>query len=177
MAAKNKNSSAKCIIVLLVIAIICVAILAVLNDLLYVPPDMSVFNKAAEGTYEEDSIKDVAVSSGKVVVVTKGVVNGKNVAGMYVTGNKFGKADSFSLAVIVELDTNKIVGVYEITDGSTGGYAYDESKLKAVVGTDITSSDYVAIDNLVQTGTTNSSNAVKNALMTAAEYYKAAYNS
>lgn len=172
---RNKNSSANCIIVLFTIAIVCVALLGIFNDLLYVPPDMSVFNKAASGTYTEKAVESVALSYGKVEVAVDGTLDGgEKVVGLYVTGNKSGKADSFSLAVIVNTENNQIVGLYEITDGSTGGYEWDETKLSAAIGTDITSSDYVAMDGLVQAGTTNSSSAVKNALMTAAEYYSKA---
>ncbi len=171
----NKNSSLNCIVVLFVIAVVCVALLGILNDLLYVPPDMSVFNKAASGSYEERTVENVTLSYGKVEVAVDGVLDGgEKVVGLYVSGNKAGKSDSFSLAVIIDVENNKIVGLYEITDGSTGGYSWDESKLSSVIGTDITSYDYLGEDGLVQTGTTNSSNAVKNALMTAAEYYSAA---
>lgn len=170
----NKNSSLNCIVVLFVIAVVCVALLGILNDLLYVPPDMSVFNKAASGSYEEIAVESVSLSYGKVEVAVDGTLDsGEKVLGLYVTGNKSGKSDSFSLAVIIRRADNKIVGIYEITDGSTGGYAWDESKLSAAIDTDITSSDYLAMDGLVQTGTTNSSSAVKNAIMTAAEYYAA----
>lgn len=174
---KNKNSSLNCIVVLLIIAVVCVALLAILNDLLYVPPDMSVFNKAASGEYQEDDLQNVTLSYGKVVLTSKGTSNGKDVVGIYVNGKAYGKAGSFSLAVVVEKGTNKIVGVYEIVDGSTGGYAYDEGLLNQVVGTDILSSNYMPMDNLVQTGTTNSSTAAKNALMAAAEYYSLCYKS
>lgn len=171
----NKNSSLNCIVVLFVIAVVCVALLGILNDLLYVPPDMSVFNKAASGTYEEMTLESVSLSYGKVEVAVNGTLDGgEKVVGLYVTGNKSGKADSFSLAIIIDVSSNKIVGAYEITDGSTGGYSWDESRLSSVIGTDITSSDYLTLDGLVQTGTTNSSSAVKNALMTAAEYYSKA---
>lgn len=171
----NKNSSANCIIVLFTIAVVCVALLGIFNDVLYVPPDMSVFNKAAEGTYSERAVENVSLSYGKVEVVVDGTLeSGEKVVGLYVTGNKSGKADGFSLAVIVNTESDEIVGLYEITDGSTGGYEWNEEKLSSSIGTKITSENYLALDGLVQTGTTNSSTAVKNALMTAAEYYSAA---
>lgn len=176
----NKNSSLRCVLVLLVIAIVCVFLLAVLNDVLYVAPDMSVFAKAKDGEYTQVEIKDVATQSGKMVLLAEGkTTDGKDVVGMYVEGKKYGKADSFQLAIVVEKETDQIVGAYMITDGSTGGYYYDAAALENAIGTEITSTNYVGFTDLIFTGASsknNSSFAVMNAFQTAAEYYKGAYN-
>lgn len=176
----NKNSSLRCVLVLLVIAIVCVFLLAVLNDVLYVAPDMSVFAKAKDGEYTQVEIKDVATQSGKMVLLAEGkTTDGKDVVGMYVEGKKYGKADSFQLAIVVEKETDQIVGAYMITDGSTGGYYYDAAALENAIGTEITSTNYLSFTDLIFTGASsknNSSFAVMNAFQTAAEYYKGAYN-
>ncbi|MEG1519754.1 MAG: hypothetical protein RR458_02080 [Clostridia bacterium] len=168
---KNKNSAARCIVVLLVIAVVCVATLGILNDVLYVPPDMSAFSKAASGTYEADTLQKVQLSNGKVELVVKGKLdNGKDAVGLFVLGNKSGKADSFKLAIVFEKDSKNIVGVYMDTDGSTGGYSYDKKKLENAIGKPITS-DFLTDSSLLVTGATNSSFAVRQALQTANEYY------
>lgn len=176
----NKNSSLRCVLVLLVIAIVCVFLLAVLNDVLYVAPDMSVFAKAKDGEYTQVEIKDVATQSGKMVLLAEGkTTDGKDVVGLYVEGKKYGKADSFQLAIVVEKETDQIVGAYMITDGSTGGYYYDAAALENAIGTEITSTNYLSFTDLIFTGASsknNSSFAVMNAFQTAAEYYKGAYN-
>lgn len=170
---KNKNSTARCIVVLLVIAVVCVGLLGVLNDVLYVPPDMSAFSKAASGTYEPGNTEKAILSNGKVELVVNGKLdNGKEVIGLFVTGNKYGKADSFKIAVVFGVEDKNIVGVYLDTDGSTGGYSYNETKLQNIVGKPITY-NFLGETDLLVTGATNSSIAVQQALKAAGEYYTA----
>lgn len=179
MTEKKKMSPAlKGILVLVVIAVVCVAILAVLNDILYVPPDMTNFNKAAEGVYDNvKNVEKVDLASGKVLTVCEGkLTDGTKVVGLYVQGKKYLKADSFELTIVIALDSNKIVGAYEVIDGSTGGYKYNEAQLAKMVGKLITNSTIFNGDtDTLITGVTNSSNAVLNCFKTAAEYYSAVY--
>lgn len=170
----NKNT-VLCIVVLVAIAVVCVGILSILNDLLYVAPNMSVFSDILAGEYVQVEIKNVQTSSGKVTLLTEGKTSeGKDVIGMYVLGNKFGQSGSFELAVIVEVESGILVGIKEVTDGSSGGYSYDEEKLQYEIGKSVLSDEFAG-DELVITGTTNSSTAVRYALMVVSEYYSAVY--
>lgn len=173
----SKNSNARCIIVLVVIAIVCVGLLAVLNDVLYLPPDTTVFNKAAAGTYDKEIKVDnnIKLSYGKIEMIVSGkLTNGSEVIGFYSTGNKFGKADSFSIAVIVNKSSGNIEGLLEIVDGSTGGYSWDETALYNEIGKPIIT-NFLEEKGLVVTKVTNSSTAVKYAIQAVAEYYAQAF--
>lgn len=175
---KNKNSNARCIIVLVAIAVVCVGLLAVLNDLLYIPPDTSVFNKAAAGTYDTEVTidKNIKVAHGKIELIVKGkLTDGTEVIGLYVTGNKYNKSDSHSIAVVVNAKTHVIVGLFQIKDGSTGGYKYSTSKFYNILDKSLISTDFLNEGGLIQTGATNSSIAVQYTITAAAEYYSAAF--
>ncbi len=171
----DKNSPLSCIIVLLVISVACVGVLAVLNDALYVPPDMSVFSKALEGEYSGVEISDFDSKYGKIMLVAEGTAQSKDVVGVYSQGKKVGQADGFEACIIFDKETNEILASYEIKDGSTGGYSYDESKLNSTVGLSGVDTNFLAFDEILVTGTTNSSNAMQNALQTCVDYFSQVY--
>ena len=173
---KILTPSVKCVLTLVIIAVVCVAALAILNDLLYVPPDFSAFSNAYEAEYDQVEVADVATTSGKVLLAVEGSDSqGKQLVGLYIESAGYGKAKAFTVIIVLEKDTGVILGSYIKEQGSSAApYDYDESKLAALNGTNI--ADIVPKDpEMVVTGATHSSYAVMNAFVTAQEYYQAVY--
>lgn len=71
----------------------------------------------------------------------------------------------------VAVEGGKIAAVKMIADGSTGGYALSQETLDKYVGTDFTAASLATAN--IQTGTTNSSDVLHNALLWAATYANA----
>lgn len=171
---KKNLVAVKSIVVLLVIAILCVAILAVLDKVLYVEPDLSAFSLAAEGEYKEEILdKGIKVSGGRITSVVSGTVNGAEVIGIYAVGNKPDKADSFTVVLIINKATGVVVGIYIPEDGSSPGFSYlpkfDASK---VIGKNVES---LKLSDVLVTGASRSSDGVYNAVQAAAEYFAKKY--
>ncbi len=167
---KNKTS-AKAVLALAVIAVVCVALLTVLNDLLYVPPDMGDFQKAYEAEYEAVPVKDVGLSAGKITLAAEGTDGeGTKVVGLYVESAGYGKASSFTVIIVIEKESGVIKGSYLKTQGSTGSaYNYDPALLGKLNGTNI--KEFSQSPDLIVTGATNSSYAVLSAFTAAKEYF------
>ncbi|HPG92382.1 MAG TPA: FMN-binding protein [Clostridia bacterium] len=172
---KILTPSVKCVLTLVIIAVVCVAALAILNDLLYVPPDFSAFSNAYTAEYDQVEVADVALQNGKVLLAVEGNDSqGKELVGLYIESNGYGKAKAFTVIIILEKDTGTILSSYIKEQGNSGPYEYDESKLAQLTGTNI--ADIDAKDpEMVITGATHSSYAVLNAFATAKEYYQTVY--
>lgn len=176
MQKKALSPSVKCVLTLVVIAVVCVAALAVLNDALYVPPDIRIFSNAFEADYTQTDVADVNLSDGKVLMAAEATdESGNELIGLYVESNGYGKADSFTVIIVLNKNTGEIMGSYLKTQGaSPSDYNYDPDKLNELVGVNIT--DIVSRDpDMVITGATNSSYALINAYVVAKEYYLGVY--
>lgn len=183
MAIKEQtNPTVRGILVLLAISVVCVALLSILNDLLYVPPDTRNFSYAAEGIYNaEIEIKEdvVDVKLGEVAVVAEGqLTDGTDVVGLYVMPAVVGKAYQFEIVIVIELNTNTIVGYKIVENGSNSGFEYSEETLEVLKGTVIPLDCTFDYSSIIQAGATvnsNSSKSVYNAFVIAAQYYNAVY--
>ncbi|MEG1527571.1 MAG: hypothetical protein RR248_02495 [Clostridia bacterium] len=167
------NQSVKAIIVITLVAFICVGLLAVLNDLLYVPPDMSLFEVAYKAEYVPIEVdKNIKTTAGKVIACAEGTTSEGKVMGLYIEGKKSGKTESFVILIVIDMTSNNIVGVYLKYDGSTGGYAFDKTLLNNMIGKTITSPTvFNNSTDIIQAGVTSSPLAARNCFIVAAEYY------
>ncbi|MDD3831814.1 MAG: hypothetical protein PHW00_04080 [Clostridia bacterium] len=168
------RESIKTICILVAITIICVALLAILNDVLYVAPDMDSFDRTAKSksgyTLVEQNVK---MTNGIVKMVAEGeMLNGEAVVGLYVEGKGSSPAGSFTLVVIIHKATGEILGVRKLVDGGDVGYEYLDDNLRSLMGTVIDGSTVFDSDNfVVQAGATYSTKACRNAMQAVAEYY------
>lgn len=195
---KKKESTLRCVGVLVVIALICGLLLAILNPLLYVAPSVKdIANKFnAEGIdvsndWQIEENVNEELSKGKkssILLVAKltDATTNKEYIGMSIQANADGKMGACTFAIFFDLQTNKLIQASYIKNGATDGYQYDDvttaegfADKNPGINTDfseyfveITSADvFSAYPIPVKTGATKTVSAVHNVFDLAAKYY------
>lgn len=171
---KNFRAAAKPVLILVIIAVACVALLAILDGLLYLPPSVNLtdFSTAYEAEYESISVEDVETAGGKVTLAASGTAGDTRLLGLFVQTEGYGRASSFNVIIVIDRDTGKIMGSYLKTQGSTGAsYNYDPALMAKLNGTSILDFDGPD-EGTIRTGATHSSNAALNAFIAARDYYQ-----
>lgn len=180
MSAKQffTSSSFKSIAVLLVIAIVCVALLSILNPLLYVEVGgMADFDGIIDGVSFAQAEVNPEFTSANGTLTTAAKSTSGNYFGYIATGNKAGdKPNPYTVLAVINGDTKKVEGVKILSEGATSSsYNVTEEAINAYKEIEI--ADPTAFDGLqfgaggIMAGATQSAKTFQNAMMVIAQYY------
>ncbi len=180
MSAKQffTSSSFKSIAVLLVIAIVCVALLSILNPLLYVEVGgMTDFDGIIDGVSFAQAEVNPEFTSANGTLTTAAKSTTGNYFGYIATGNKAGdKPNPYTVLAIINGDTKKVEGVKILSEGATSS-SYNVTEEVINMYKEIEIADPTAFDGLqfgaggVMAGATQSAKTFQNAMMVIAQYY------
>lgn len=180
MSAKQffTSSSFKSIAVLLVIAIVCVALLSILNPLLYVEVGgMADFDGIIDGVSFAQAEVNPEFTSANGTLTTAAKSTSGNYFGYIATGNKAGdKPNDYTVLAVINGDTKKVEGVKILSEGATSSN-YNVTEEAMNMYKEIEIADPTAFDGLqfgaggVMAGATESASTFKNAMMVIAQYY------
>ena len=169
---KTAKTTVQSIVVLLLIAILSGLLLAICNYIFYVEPaDGITLLKEVENANWSKQNSDI-------IDYTIGVVNtvatAQSKIGFVVVGEPYLKAKEFSVAVIIDANTDTVEKVVILQSGASAPtYDIKNSSLEIVIGMRIRSAttfDNISPKNL-QSGATQSATVVLNALKCVARYY------
>ena len=174
---ENVKGSIKAMAVLLCIAVASGLLLAICNDVFYYEAGGAEdFNALLSGNWALVEVAEDFTSD--YGTVSKVAENGTSHAGFIVVGNGSGKSGAYTMAIIIDRATNKVVAVKTIEMGATSsGYDLSQDQLDAYVGIEIadaTAFDVIPSGALVA-GATGSSKAINNAFKVAGAYYTIHY--
>lgn len=180
MSAKQffTSSSFKSIAVLLVIAIVCVALLSILNPLLYVEVGgMADFDGIIDGVSFAQAEVNPEFTSANGTLTTAAKSTSGNYFGYIATGNKAGsRPNEYSVLAVINGDTKKVEGIKILQEGATSSN-YNVTEEAMNMYKEIEIADPTAFDGLqfgaggVMAGATESASTFKNAMMVIAQYY------
>lgn len=180
MSAKQffTSSSFKSIAVLLVIAIVCVALLSILNPLLYVEVGgMADFDGIIDGVSFAQAEVNPEFTSANGTLTTAAKSTTGNYFGYIATGNKAGdKPNAYTVLAVINGDTKKVEGVKILSEGATSS-SYNVTEEVINMYKEIEIADPTAFDGLqfgaggVMAGATQSAKTFQNAMMVIAQYY------
>ena len=180
MSAKQffTSSSFKSIAVLLVIAIVCVALLSILNPLLYVEVGgMADFDGIVDGISFAQAEVNPEFTSANGTLTTAAKSTSGNYFGYIATGNKAGsRPNEYTVLAVINGDTKKVEGVKILSEGATSSN-YNVTEEAMNMYKEIEIADPTAFDGLqfgaggVMAGATESASTFKNAMMVIAQYY------
>lgn len=180
MSAKQffTSSSFKSIAVLLVIAIVCVALLSILNPLLYVEVGgMTDFDGIIDGVSFAQAEVNPEFTSANGTLTTAAKSTSGNYFGYIATGNKAGsRPNEYTVLAVINGDTKKVEGVKILSEGATSSN-YNVTEEAMNMYKEIEIADPTAFDGLqfgaggVMAGATESASTFKNAMMVIAQYY------
>lgn len=180
MSAKQffTSSSFKSIAVLLVIAIVCVALLSILNPLLYVEVGgMADFDGIIDGVSFAQAEVNPEFTSANGTLTTAAKSTTGNYFGYIATGNKAGdKPNAYTVLAVINGDTKKVEGIKILQEGATSS-SYNVTEEAMNMYKEIEIADPTAFDGLqfgaggVMAGATQSASTFKNAMMVIAQYY------
>lgn len=180
MSAKQffTSSSFKSIAVLLVIAIVCVALLSILNPLLYVEVGgMTDFDGIVDGISFAQAEVNPEFTSANGTLTTAAKSTSGNYFGYIATGNKAGsRPNEYTVLAVINGDTKKVEGVKILSEGATSSN-YNVTEEAMNMYKEIEIADPTAFDGLqfgaggVMAGATESASTFKNAMMVIAQYY------
>ena len=180
MSAKQffTSSSFKSIAVLLVIAIVCVALLSILNPLLYVEVGgMTDFDGIIDGVSFAQAEVNPEFTSANGTLTTAAKSTTGNYFGYIATGNKAGsRPNEYTVLAVINGDTKKIEGIKILQEGATSS-SYNVTEEAMNMYKEIEIADPTAFDGLqfgaggVMAGATESASTFKNAMMVIAQYY------
>lgn len=180
MSAKQffTSSSFKSIAVLLVIAIVCVALLSILNPLLYVEVGgMTDFDDIIDGISFAQAEVNPEFTSANGTLTTAAKSTSGNYFGYIATGNKAGsRPNEYTVLAVINGDTKKVEGIKILQEGATSSN-YNVTEEAMNMYKEIEIADPTAFDGLqfgaggVMAGATESASTFKNAMMVIAQYY------
>ena len=180
MSAKQffTSSSFKSIAVLLVIAIVCVALLSILNPLLYVEVGgMADFDGIIDGVSFAQAEVNPEFTSANGTLTTAAKSTTGNYFGYIATGNKAGsRPNEYTVLAVINGDTKKVEGIKILQEGATSSN-YNVTEEAMNMYKEIEIADPTAFDGLqfgaggVMAGATESASTFKNAMMVIAQYY------
>ena len=180
MSAKQffTSSSFKSIAVLLVIAIVCVALLSILNPLLYVEVGgMADFDGIIDGVSFAQAEVNPEFTSANGTLTTAAKSTSGNYFGYIATGNKAGdKPNDYTVLAVINGDTKKVEGVKILSEGATSS-SYNVTEEAMNMYKEIEIADPTAFDGLqfgaggIMAGATQSAKTFQNAMMVIAQYY------
>ena len=180
MSAKQffTSSSFKSIAVLLVIAIVCVALLSILNPLLYVEVGgMTDFDGIVDGISFAQAEVNPEFTSANGTLTTAAKSTSGNYFGYIATGNKAGsRPNEYTVLAVINGDTKKVEGIKILQEGATSSN-YNVTEEAMNMYKEIEIADPTAFDGLqfgaggVMAGATESASTFKNAMMVIAQYY------
>ncbi len=180
MSAKQffTSSSFKSIAVLLVIAIVCVALLSILNPLLYVEVGgMTDFDDIIDGVSFAQAEVNPEFTSANGTLTTAAKSTTGNYFGYIATGNKAGsRPNEYTVLAVINGDTKKVEGIKILQEGATSSN-YNVTEEAMNMYKEIEIADPTAFDGLqfgaggVMAGATESASTFKNAMMVIAQYY------
>lgn len=180
MSAKQffTSSSFKSIAVLLVIAIVCVALLSILNPLLYVEVGgMTDFDGIIDGISFAQAEVNPEFTSANGTLTTAAKSTSGNYFGYIATGNKAGdKPNAYTVLAVINGDTKKVEGIKILSEGATSS-SYNVTEEVINMYKEIEIADPTAFDGLqfgaggVMAGATQSAKTFQNAMMVIAQYY------
>lgn len=180
MSAKQffTSSSFKSIAVLLVIAIVCVALLSILNPLLYVEVGgMTDFDGIIDGVSFAQAEVNPEFTSANGTLTTAAKSTSGNYFGYIATGNKAGdKPNDYTVLAVINGDTKKVEGVKILSEGATSS-SYNVTEEAMNMYKEIEIADPTAFDGLqfgaggIMAGATQSAKTFQNAMMVIAQYY------
>lgn len=159
--AKAKETTLRCVTTLAVIAVVCALLLSVLNSVLYVsatPDDLIGLYSAVDG-YEWEVVDvndDQPYSGGKVILVAKGTMDGKDdYLGLLVQTEKNGKLNESTYAMFINMNTDALEYAAFVTEGATGGFNWQYAKEHSKSG-DQVSTGATALTGLLSGDRSNS---------------------